>query len=53
MDKKEIRERTSEAAGHGRLQVKNLANGKIYIGRAMDLKGKLNSERFQLKNDCI
>jgi len=30
--------------------VKNLANGKIYIGRAMGLNGKLNSERFQLKN---
>ena len=35
----------------GIYQVKNLASGKIYIGRALDLKGKLNSERFQLKND--
>jgi len=34
----------------GVYQVKNLASGKIYIGRAMDLNGKLNSERFQLKN---
>jgi hypothetical protein len=35
----------------GIYQVKNLASGKIYIGRAMDLSGRLNSERFQLKND--
>jgi nitrate/nitrite-specific signal transduction histidine kinase len=35
----------------GIYQVKNLASGKVYIGRAMDLSGRLNSERFQLKNN--
>jgi hypothetical protein len=34
----------------GIYQVRNLENGKIYIGRAMDLNGKLNSEKFQLRN---
>lgn len=52
MDKKEIRERYKRTPPDmGVYQVKNLANGKIYIGRTKDLKGKLNSERFQLKND--
>jgi hypothetical protein len=35
----------------GIYRIKNLASGKIYIGRALDLNGKLNSERFQLKNN--
>lgn len=35
----------------GIFQIKNLSNGKVYIGRAMDLNGKLNSEKFQLKNN--
>jgi hypothetical protein len=52
MDKKEIRERYKRTPPDmGVYLVKNLANGKIYIGRAMDLQGKLNSERFQLRND--
>lgn len=34
----------------GVYQIRNLARGKAFIGRAMDLNGKLNSERFQLKN---
>jgi hypothetical protein len=35
----------------GIFQIKNLASGKIYIGRSTDLNGKLNSEKFQLKNN--
>jgi hypothetical protein len=35
----------------GIYQVKNMASGKIYIGRSTDLNGKLNSEKFQLKNN--
>jgi hypothetical protein len=35
----------------GIYQVKNLESGKIYIGRAIDLNGKINSEKFQLKNN--
>jgi hypothetical protein len=34
----------------GIFQIKNLASGKIHIGRAMDLNGRINSEKFQLKN---
>lgn len=51
MDKKEIRERYKRTPPDmGVYMVKNLVDGKIYIARAMDLKGKLNSERFQLGN---
>ena len=50
-DKKEIRNRYKQKPmDMGIYQVKNLASGKIYVGRAMDLNGKLNSEKFQLKN---
>jgi hypothetical protein len=35
----------------GIYQIKNMASGKILIGRAMDLNGKLNSEKFQLKHN--
>lgn len=34
----------------GVYQIRNLVNGKAFIGWAMDLNGKLNSERFQLRN---
>jgi len=51
MDKKEIKNRYKQKPPEmGIYQVKNLASGKIYIGRALELNGKLNSERFQLKN---
>lgn len=52
MDKKEIkREYKQRAPDMGIFQIRNLENGRVYIGRAMDLNGKLNSEKFQLKND--
>ena len=35
----------------GIYQIKNLDSGKIYIGRSADLNGKINSERFQLRNN--
>lgn len=35
----------------GIYRILNLESGKIYIGRAMDLNGRLNSERFQLKHN--
>lgn len=51
MDKKEIkRQYKQKMPDMGIYQVKNLVSGKIFIGRAMELNGKLNSERFQLKN---
>lgn len=52
IDKKEIKKQYKlRPPDMGVYQVKNLENGKIYLERAMDLKGKLNSERFQLKNN--
>ncbi len=51
MDKKEIKKLyKQQPPDMGVYQVKNLGSGKIYLGRAMDLNGKMNSERFQLKN---
>jgi hypothetical protein len=51
MDKKEIKKAyKQQPPDMGIYQIKNLASGKIYLGRAMDLNGKLNSEKFQLKN---
>jgi hypothetical protein len=51
MDKKEIKKTYKQKLPDmGLYQIRNLVGGKIYIGRAMDLNGKLNSERFQLKN---
>jgi hypothetical protein len=51
MDKKEIKNKYKQKLPDmGIYQVRNLENGKIYIGRAMDLNGRLNSERFQLRN---
>jgi hypothetical protein len=35
----------------GIFQIKNLVNGKVHIGRSTDLNGKINSEKFQLKNN--
>jgi group I intron endonuclease len=33
----------------GVYQIKNLANGKIFIGSSKNLPGKINSHQFQLK----
>jgi hypothetical protein len=33
----------------GVYQIKNLVNGKIFIGSSQNLPGKINSHRFQLK----
>jgi len=52
MDKKEIkRSYKLKLPDSGIFQIRNLAAGKVYIGRALDLPGKLNSEKFQLKNN--
>lgn len=34
----------------GIYQIKNLKNGKIFLGSAKDLRGKINSNKFQLKH---
>jgi hypothetical protein len=33
----------------GVFQIKNLESGKIFIGRGINVQGKLNSAKFQLK----
>ena len=35
----------------GVYQIKNRRNGKLYIGSTKNLPGKINSHKFQLKND--
>jgi hypothetical protein len=50
MDKKGLKNQYKQGVRPmGIFQVKNLANGKIFIGSAKDLKGKLNSIKFQLE----
>ncbi len=52
VDKKEIKRRYKQKPPEmGVYRIINTASGKIYIGRAMELNGKLNSERFQLKGN--
>ena len=51
MDKKEIKKKYKlRPADMGIFQIRNLASGRVYIGRAQDLNGMLNSERFRLRN---
>lgn len=52
MGKKEIKQQYKQKLPDmGIYQVRNLENGKIYIGRTLELQGKLNSEKFQLKHN--
>ncbi len=49
MNKKEIlRQYKENPPPMGIFQVKNLTNGKIFLGSGMDVKGKMNSCKFQL-----
>jgi hypothetical protein len=51
MDKKECkRAYLQRPVEMGIFQVRNRASGKVFIGRALDLNGMLNSERFRLRN---
>ncbi len=51
MNKKELKRFYKEnPKPMGIYQVKNLSNGKILIGGAMDVQGKINSCKFQLEN---
>ena len=50
IDKKElIRNYKQTIQEMGVFQIKNRINGKLFIGNAKNLKGILNSNRFQLK----
>jgi group I intron endonuclease len=49
-NKKTIKDQYKQAVQPmGIYQIKNLANGKIFIGTSKNLPGKINSHRFQLK----
>jgi group I intron endonuclease len=51
LDKKEVRQKYKQTIQPmGVYQIKNLKNGKIFIGSAKNLPGKINSHKFQLKN---
>jgi hypothetical protein len=48
IDKKEAKRKYKETLPEmGIYQIKNLANGKVFIGRSTNLKGKRNSILFQ------
>ncbi len=52
MSRKElIKEYKQTLRPMGIYQIRNLINGKIFIGRSNDLKGIINRNRFQLKNN--
>ena len=36
----------------GVYQIKNLKNGRVFIGSNTNVQGKINSNRFQLIHDC-
>jgi group I intron endonuclease len=50
IDKKELKKKYKETlTPMGIYQIKNLVNGKIFIGSSKNLPGKINSNRFQLQ----
>ncbi|MFA5335554.1 MAG: GIY-YIG nuclease family protein [Candidatus Omnitrophota bacterium] len=51
MNKKEIIDKYKQTVQPlGVYQIKNIKNGKIYIGSAKDLRGRINRYKFQLEN---
>ena len=51
MNKKELRENYKQTIRPmGIYQIRNMKNGKIFLGSAKDLHGIINSNKFQLKN---
>jgi group I intron endonuclease len=52
MNKKELIKKYKQTIQPmGVYQIKNNRNGKLYIGSAKNLLGKINSHKFQLKNN--
>ncbi len=52
MNKQELKNKYKQTVQPmGIYQIKNMENGKIFIGKAKDLRGKINSNKFQLKNN--
>ena len=51
MNKKELTNKYKETIQPmGIYQIKNIINGKIFIGRAKNIRGIINSNKFQLIN---
>ncbi len=51
MNKKELVRKYKETVQPmGVYQIKNTINGRLFIGSAKNLTGKMNSHKFQLKN---
>jgi len=51
MNKKELTSKYKQTIRPmGIYQIRNVRNGKIFLGSAKDLQGIINSNRFQLKN---
>jgi hypothetical protein len=51
MNKKELTNKYKQTIRPmGIYQIRNVSNGKIFLGSAKDLQGIINSNRFQLKN---
>ena len=52
MNKKELKKQYKQTIQPmGVYQIRNKRNGKLYIGSTKNLPGKINSHKFQLKND--
>ena len=52
MDKKELRKRYKENVQPiGVFQIRNARNGRIFVDSAKNLQGKINREKFLLKNN--
>ena len=50
MNQKELKKQYKQTVlPMGIFQIKNLVNGKIFLGSSKNLKGKLNSIKFQLE----
>jgi len=50
MNKKEMIKKYKQTTQQmGIYQIKNMRNGKIFIGSAKDLRGRINSNKFQLR----
>ena len=50
IDKKELKKQYKQTLPKmGIYQIRNLVNGKIFVGRSKELAGKFNSSKFQLK----
>ena len=51
MNRKELIEKYKQTIQPmGIYQIRNMINGKVFIGSSMDLKGIINRSEFQLKN---